>query len=193
MAAEPRALRPAVFLDRDGTLHAEPPHPLREPDELRLFDGVPRALASLQRAGFALVIVTNQSALARGELDHERLARVHAHLCEAVAPARIDGVFVCPHHGLEGLAPYRRECPCRKPRSGLLRDAERVLGLDLARSWIVGDALRDLEAGVSAGVRPVLVLTGKGVGERAKLVGSSAEHALVAKDFAAAAEVILRG
>ena len=174
-------------------MHAELPHPLREPAELCLFDGVPRALASLQRAGFALVIVTNQSAIARGELDHERLARVHAYLRERVAPARIDGVFVCPHHELEGHAPYRRECVCRKPRPGLLRDAERALGLDLARSWIVGDALRDLQAGVSAGVRPVMVLTGKGVRERARLVGSSAEHAVVVEDFAAAAEVILRG
>jgi D-glycero-D-manno-heptose 1,7-bisphosphate phosphatase len=183
-----------VFLDRDGTLHEELAQTLVEPSAMRFFPGVFEAAARLRRAGFELVVITNQSAIARGELDHERLARVHAHLRErfARAGAPLSGIFVCPHHPTEGRAPYKRACACRKPSSGLFTDAADALALDLPRSWIIGDAQRDLEAGARVGVRPVLVATGKGARERAQLGAELASRALFAPDFASAVDQILR-
>src|SRR6185295_3940561 len=95
------------------------------------------ALRVLAAAGFALVVITNQSAIARGELDHERLARVHEALRAKLEGdgVEIDLFVVCPHHDSEGFAPYRRVCPCRKPRPGMLLEAAERLELDLERSW----------------------------------------------------------
>jgi D-glycero-D-manno-heptose 1,7-bisphosphate phosphatase len=191
VGAEPGGRRPAIFLDRDGTLHEELPHPIADPRDLRVFPGAREALERLSRAGYVLAIVSNQSAIARGELDHERLARVHAALRTELAPAVIAGIFVCPHDPRAGLAPYFRPCPCRKPSSGLFLDAARELALDLGRSWVIGDAARDLEAGANVGARPVLVATGKGPRERAKLGAELAARTAFAPTLAAAADAIL--
>lgn len=191
--SERPGLRRAVFVDRDGTLNREIEGALASPEQVELAPGAAEALASLARAGFALVVVTNQSAIARGELDHERLARVHRHMAAELARggAAIDLFVACPHHETEGLPPYRRACACRKPEPGMLHDAARRLGLDLARSWLVGDALRDLAAGRAVGARTVLVATGKGAREleRARREGSAPE--LFVEDLAAAARAIL--
>ena len=183
----PRAPRRAVFLDRDGTLTRESDWVLR-PDDLELLPGAARAVRRLNEAGVLAVLVTNQSAVARGLLDEPGLAAVHARLDRELerAGARLDGRYHCPHHAQEGVGALRVECECRKPAPGLLLRAARELAIDLARSWIVGDAARDLEAGLRAGVAGVLVATGKGARERAWT-----PHAHYAADVDAAVAWIL--
>ncbi len=186
-------LRPAVFLDRDGTLITELGY-LADPDALELVPGAGEALALLGGAGFARVLVTNQSGIARGLIEPPALDAVHARLRESLARAggALDLVLVCPHHPELGAAPWRRACTCRKPEPGLILEAARRLGLDLARSWVVGDDRRDLEAGRRAGVPGrVLVLTGKGVQTRAALSAEEEGAVLVAADVGEAARWIV--
>lgn len=186
-------MRPAVFLDRDGTLHRELEGALSRPDQLELFEGAAQGAARLSRAGYQLVVVTNQSAVARGLCTLDQVRGVHAELARrmAAAGASLAGVYVCPHHPEEGAPPYRRACTCRKPEPGLLRRAARELELDLSRSWVVGDALRDLRAGLSVGARAVLVETGKGAREALALGELEGPPPERARDLAAAAERIL--
>ncbi len=184
--------RPAVFLDRDGTLNREVDY-LRDPDQLELLRGVPAALGQLAEQGYALIVVTNQSGIARGYFSEADLARIHARLRDLLVEhgVRLDHVAYCPHHPTVGLPGYLRACECRKPAPGMLLDSARRLGLDLARSWMIGDSARDLEAGEAAGTRSVLVRTGKGRAEleSMKTAGRGPEH--VADDLAGAAALIL--
>lgn len=148
-----RDLRPAVFLDRDGTLIHDR-HYLRDPAGVELLPGVAEAVRRLRDAGFAVVMVTNQSGIARGLLTWEDFQATQARLDELLAAhgTRLDGVYVCPHHpGVTGT------CNCRKPAPGLFRRAAAELGLDLARSFFVGDRWRDVEAAEVLGGTPVLL------------------------------------
>ena len=149
---------PAIFLDRDGTL-VYPRHYPSRPEHLRLYDGIGAPLAALQRASFRLVVVTNQSGIARGYFTEADLAAMHAHLARMLAAlgVRLDGIYHCPHHPDGVVAGLARRCDCRKPQPGMLLRAARELHLDLARSWLVGDILDDIEAGQRAGCRTVLV------------------------------------
>lgn len=206
--------RPAVFLDRDGTLLDEDGY-RASPEGLRLLDGVGPALRALEQAGLARVVVTNQSGVARGLFDEETMERVNAAFEAelARAGARLDGIFSCPHlppeeappggqggHGRAGgrggPSPdprYLQACACRKPAPGLLLSAAARLGLDLPRSWMVGDSLRDLEAGRAAGVAGlILVETGKGRAERARAERVPGLVFHVEPDLAGAARRILR-
>jgi D-glycero-D-manno-heptose 1,7-bisphosphate phosphatase len=155
--------RPAVFLDRDGVLIADS-HYLGDASRVRLLDGGAAAVAALNRAGWAVVVVTNQSGVARGFFGEADVARVHEHLAELLRGygAKIDAFHFCPHHPDGEMDAFRVECDCRKPRPGMLRRAAAELGLDLAASWMVGDRVSDLEAGAAAGCRTVLVRTGYG-------------------------------
>ncbi|MCB9916192.1 MAG: HAD family hydrolase [Planctomycetes bacterium] len=154
--------RPAVFLDRDGTLNAEVDF-LTRPEELVLLPGAAAAVRRLNEAARVVVVITNQSGVARGKLDEAQLGRIHARLDEllAAAGARVDAYYYCPHHPTVGPDAYRKDCDCRKPLPGMLVRAAREHDLDLGASWTVGDSLRDVEAGLAAGTRAVLVATGK--------------------------------
>lgn len=148
----------ALFLDRDGTLVHARHYPSR-PEELVLYDGVTGALRRLQAAGFKLVIVTNQSGIARGLFTEDDLMVMHDHLAHELAAGgvRVDGFYHCPHHPdgiVEGLAVA---CDCRKPEPGMILRASSDLGIDTGASWFVGDILADVEAGNRAGCRTVLV------------------------------------
>lgn len=154
--ASPRSARPAVFVDLDGTL-IEPMPERADPTERRFLPGAGAALAALQRAGFALVIVTNQSGIARGCFSRAEFVRLQAALQQRlrVEPGiELDDFLVCPHAPGRDGAPA---CLCRKPAPGLLVRAARAHGLDLRRSWSVGDALDDIEAGHRAGCRGLLL------------------------------------
>jgi D-glycero-D-manno-heptose 1,7-bisphosphate phosphatase len=148
----------AVFLDRDGTL-TEPRHYPTRPDHLVLSDGVGPHLRELQRQGVLLIVVTNQSALARGYLTFPELRDMHAKLRRDLAThgVRLDGVYVCPHHPDGVLPELAVGCGCRKPGTGLLTRAAEEHRIDLSRSWMVGDVDTDVTAGVRVGCRTVLV------------------------------------
>ena len=186
------ALRPAVFLDRDGTLTAEADW-VRSKEDLVLLASAAPAVELLHRAGFAVVVATNQSAVARGFVTEAELAAIHAHMVRELerGGGKIAGVYVCPHHPTEGIPPYRRECECRKPKPGLLLAAARDLGLDLPRSFVIGDAARDLDAGAAAGVAGVLVASGKGESEFERLVVEKRAPERFEPDVLAAARAIV--
>lgn len=157
------SLKPAIFLDRDGVV-IEDSHYLGDTGRVRFVPGAPETIAELNRAGWAVVIVTNQSGVARGLFTLDAIGEVHDHLAELLSGygARVDAFHFCPHHPEAELPEFRAVCECRKPKPGMLRRAARELGLDLAESWMIGDRVSDLEAGAAAGCRTVLVRTGYG-------------------------------
>jgi D-glycero-D-manno-heptose 1,7-bisphosphate phosphatase len=162
--------RAAVFLDRDGVLTREDEWVLR-PDQVELLPGAAAGVRALNEAGTPVVVVTNQSAIARGWIDAAALGAIHARLAESLAAqgAHVDAIHFCPHHPTEGVGELRRACDCRKPEPGLLLRAAREHALDLESSWMVGDAARDIAAARAAGVHAALVLSGKGAAERARI------------------------
>jgi D-glycero-D-manno-heptose 1,7-bisphosphate phosphatase len=179
--------RPAVFLDRDGTLVEEVPY-LHDPARVALLGGV-GALARLAAAGYALVVVTNQAGVARGLYDEAAVDTVHRRLAELLAAAgvRLDAVLHCPHHP-EGTVPgYARRCRCRKPGPGMLEAAAGRLGLDLAGSYLIGNHPTDVGAAVAAGVTPLYVTTGQAAGR------PPPEGVAVAAGLEAAARAVLDG
>jgi D-glycero-D-manno-heptose 1,7-bisphosphate phosphatase len=185
--------RPAVFLDRDGTLVEEVDY-LVDPGQLRLIPGAAAAVRRLNEAGWPVVVVTNQSVIARGMASAQQLGQIHARLADLLRAegARLDAIYYCPHHPDLGEPPYRAACECRKPLPGLLRRAARELDLDLARSAMIGDGLRDLEAGRAAGCeRLVLVRTGHGRAEETKVRGAALRPSVAVCDDLAAAVVHL--
>jgi len=187
-------MRPAVFIDRDGTLTEEVGY-VNHPARLRLLPRSAEAIRRLNRAGTAAVVVTNQAGIARGYFSDAVMHAVNGELSAQLerAGARLDGLYVCPHHPTEGAAPYRMLCDCRKPSPGLLLRAAEDLGLDLTRSIVVGDKPSDLEIAPKVGARSVLVLTGYGLGEweyRRDLFAVAPDH--VADDLLDAVEWALK-
>jgi D-glycero-D-manno-heptose 1,7-bisphosphate phosphatase len=148
----------AIFLDRDGTL-IHNVHYCRNPEQVHLLPGVSRALGWLSRAGYRLIVITNQSGVARGYVSERELALVHARLRRDLAAegVRLDAIYYCPHHPQGAREEYTVACLCRKPAPGLLLRAAVEQGVALACSWFVGDILADVEAGNRAGCRTVLV------------------------------------
>ena len=169
--------QPAVFLDRDGTLMHEV-HYCKDPALVRLIPGAREALLRLQSAGFRLVIITNQSGIARGMMTAEDFQAVQWRLLELLGSNLIDATYMCPD-GPD--APSER----RKPAPGMVFDAVRDLELEVSRSWFIGDRQVDVQCGLNAGARSILVRTGHGHGEDA-----AGAH-FVAKDIASAADFIL--
>lgn len=183
--------RPAVFLDRDGTMIREVGY-LRSPVQLRLLPRAASAIKRLNDAGFAAIVTTNQSGIARGLLTEADLALTNEALQRRLARyrAHIDAFYFCPHHPEVGAPRYRRRCRCRKPSPGMLLRAARELDLDLSRSFAVGDSARDLLAGRHAGARAILVRTGYGRQTEAQCGADlPADH--VADDLAGAVEWVL--
>jgi D-glycero-D-manno-heptose 1,7-bisphosphate phosphatase len=182
-------LKKAVFLDRDGTINEEKDYLFR-PEEFAFIPGAPEAIARLKNAGFLVIVVTNQSGVARGYFGIDDVRRLHEHLQRQLAAigTTIDGFYLCPHHPAHGVGEYRTECDCRKGRPGMLLQAAAEHGIDLRHSYMVGDKLADVEAGRAAGCRPLLVLTGYGQSEAGKL---PAGEVPVVADLSAAADYIL--
>ena len=144
-------MRSAVFLDRDGVLNAEIEGPPRRPpwrlEELRILRGVEESLEQLAVAGFALLVVTNQPDIARGDVSLDAVAAIHRRLVEMLP---LDDVYACPHTNEDG-------CHCRKPLPGLIEMAAREHDIELAESWLIGDRWVDIAAAHAAGVRGVLI------------------------------------
>lgn len=185
--------RPTVFLDRDGTILREVPY-LADPDRAELLPGVAEALAMLYRQGLQLIVVSNQSGVARGLLDEGRLLAIQARIDRMLEPSgtRIDAYYHCPHHYGVGVPPDRRRCRCRKPLSGLLERAAEDFEVDWERSVGVGDDVRDLQAFAARRLPSVLVGTGKGRQARQKLAELGKEPDLYCAHLAEAVPWILR-
>ncbi len=158
--------RPAVFMDRDGTLSHEVGY-VNHLSRFKLYSWSVDAVRLLNRSNFLAVVVTNQAGVARGYFPESVIHEVHASLSQSMAAggARLDAVYFCPHHPSLGEPPYRLDCDCRKPKPGLLKRAEAELGADLSRSWVVGDRLGDLKLAWAVGARGALVKSGYGLGE----------------------------
>lgn len=147
--------RPAVFLDRDGVLNRDSEDFIKTPDELELLPGVPEAVARLSEAGYLLVVITNQSGIGRGLFEESALEGLHSKLRTELG-VELTGIYYCPHAPEAG-------CDCRKPSPGMLHRAAAEHGIDLERSYVVGDRPSDIACGLTAGCKTVLVLTGKTV------------------------------
>jgi histidinol-phosphate phosphatase family protein len=183
--------RRAVFLDKDGTLVEDVPYNV-DPRLVRLLPGAGDGLRRLQDAGLLLFVVSNQSGVARGLFPESALSPVEERLRGLLADCGValDGFYYCPHH-LEGVvAGYASHCDCRKPAPGLIRRAAAEHGLDLGRSWMVGDILDDVEAGRAAGCRTVLVDNGH---ETEWVLTPGRQPDLRAADLREAARLILSG
>ncbi len=145
--------RPAVFIDRDGTI-IEQVEVLTEPSQVKLLPGAAEAIADLNRRGFLVFGLTNQPIIEKGLLTEAGLAKIHDALQKMLAAsgAHLDAIYTCPHQ-------YRAEgqCRCRKPGLKLLEDAQAAFPIDMSKSWLVGDRLRDVETGGRAGVKTILV------------------------------------
>jgi D-glycero-D-manno-heptose 1,7-bisphosphate phosphatase len=153
----------AAFLDRDGVLVSDS-GVVTDAGQFVLLEGVPEALWRLKRAGYLLLVVTNQAVVARGLISEKGLLRLHDALQDLLvtqgAP-KLDAIYACPHHPNANLPEYRLECQCRKPRPGLLLQAAQENNVDLRQSFMIGDRLSDIAAGQRAGCRTILVQTGQ--------------------------------
>jgi D-glycero-D-manno-heptose 1,7-bisphosphate phosphatase len=173
-------MRPAVFLDRDGTIIEERGY-LDRIDLLELYPFTADAIRLLNRAGYATVVVTNQGGIGRGIIDEPFLQRVHETLDARLAAghARIDRYYYCPHHPEAIVPELRQKCSCRKPSSGMIEQACRELSLDPAQSVMIGDRRLDVAAGRAAGARTVLVRTGHGAHEEVMPAGGVRPDAIL--------------
>ena len=184
--------KPAVLLDRDGVLLEEVGY-LDRLERLRVFPWSVDAVRLLVRAGFEVVVVSNQAGVARGYFDESVVRAIHDHLAERFRQggAPIAGFYYCPHHPTAAVVPrYLVDCNCRKPKPGMALRAERDLGLDLRQSYVVGDRWLDMGLAAAIGARGILVKTGYGATE-ASLSAPPAVAAHVAEDLAAAVSWIL--
>lgn len=187
-----RRVQPAVFLDRDDTL-IDDPGDLHGPDQVTLRPGVAAGLRALRRAGYRLVVVTNQGGVGRGRCTEEDVDRVHRRIAELVddaagEPDLLDRFYYCPYHPDAELPTYRRDHFWRKPRPGMLLQAARDLEIDLGASWMIGDRARDVEAGRAAGCRTILLGDGHDGSDEADACRPTAR----VKGFADAAREVLR-
>ena len=173
-------MRPAVFLDRDGTIIEERGY-LDRLDLLELYSFTADAIRLLNRAGYATVVVTNQGGIGRGIIDEPFLQLVHSALDARLAAghARIDRYYHCPHHPDAIVPELRQKCGCRKPAAGMIEQACRELSLDPKRSVMIGDRRLDVVAGSTAGTRTILVRTGHGAHEEAMPPGHARPDAIL--------------
>jgi len=183
------ALKRAVFVDRDGTINEEGGYLFRIED-CRFIPGSLEAIEQLNLAGFLVVVITNQSGIARGYYSEADLDQLHLYMAREIASAggRIAGWYYCPHH--PDYPGDGSNCDCRKPMPGMIQRAAHELGIDLASSWMVGDKIADVNAGSAAGCQTILVKTGYGEAEAV----SALPGQITLDDFcAAAAHIIEKG
>ena len=153
----------AVFLDRDGTINEEVEY-LDSLDRLHVFPEAFEAVRLINQSGLKTIVITNQSGIGRGFFDEAFVGRVHEEMRSLFLKegAVIDSFYYCPHHPTEGMGQYRQVCSCRKPEPGLLIKAAEDLGIDLSRSYMIGDRTKDVEVGQRTGAKGILVQTGYG-------------------------------
>jgi D-glycero-D-manno-heptose 1,7-bisphosphate phosphatase len=155
--------RGGIFLDRDGTINQEVDF-LTSPDQLHLLPGSAAAIREANALGLKVVVITNQSGIARGLLTEEQLSEIHRHFTRILREenARIDAIYYCPHHPDFGEPRYNKNCDCRKPNTGMITQAVDDLDIDVKSSFVIGDRLIDIQLGNTIGATSILVLTGYG-------------------------------
>lgn len=148
----------AVFLDRDGVIIENVPY-LSKIDQIRILDGAAKAIQLLHDLSFKVIIVTNQSAIARGILTEEKLGSIHKELVSRLQDlnAKIDAIYYCPHHPEAKVEKYKQKCSCRKPGPGMIVRAANEHSIDLKHSYMIGDCMEDVEAGLKVGCIPILI------------------------------------
>jgi D-glycero-D-manno-heptose 1,7-bisphosphate phosphatase len=173
-----------VILDRDGVINHDSAAYIKSPEEWKPIPGSLEAIALLNQAGYRVVVATNQSGIGRGLFDMATLNAIHDKMHQALGQVggRIDGMFYCPHT-------QDADCSCRKPKPGLLEEISRRLGVELAGVPMIGDSLRDLQAGAAVGAQPILVLTGKG--KKTRKDGGLPEQTVIYSDLAEAVQALL--
>lgn len=177
--------RAAVFLDRDGTLNVDKGY-VHRIEDWEWIPGAIGAITALKKAGFLVIVITNQAGIARGYYDEADMNNLHTIINMELQRhgATIDGFYHCPHHPEFGEV---RECECRKPMPGLIYEASQDFDIDLGCSWLIGDKTSDIQAGLAAGVRSILVQTGYGNKERNLL----ADDGICVTDITAASRYII--
>ena len=150
-------IRKAIFLDRDGVINYNDKNYVQSVESVKLIPKSLEAIAAISKSDYAIVIVTNQSAIGRGIISEQTSKSINEHLLNLIhnANGRVDGLYVCPHHP-------KMTCPCRKPKPGMLLKASSDLKLNLNHSWLIGDAFTDIQAAIAAKTKPILVKTGRG-------------------------------
>jgi len=158
--------RPAIFMDRDGTICQEVGY-VNHVSRCALLPRSAAAIRLINEAGRPALVATNQAGVARGYFEEPLIGQVHERMRRLLAEggARVDGVYYCAHHPTAGAPPYRADCDCRKPKPGMLLQGAKEHDSDLGRSWMIGDSIKDIEAGRAAGTGTVMVMTGYGRGE----------------------------
>jgi D-glycero-D-manno-heptose 1,7-bisphosphate phosphatase len=189
-----RNLRPAVFLDRDGTITDEVGY-INHISRAKVYPYAPEAVRMLKSTGLPVIIVTNQSGVGRGYFTEEIVGQVHKMVQETLQAAgtSIDAFYHCPHHPSATVAAYRQECRCRKPGTGMPEEAAERFGIDLGASYVVGDTYRDMQMGFNIGARTVMLMTGYGRGEyEYRRAGWTRMPDLVAENLLEAARLIVQ-
>ena len=156
--------RPAAFIDRDGTISEEVGY-VNHPSRFRVFPYSAEAIRILNDNGWLAIVITNQAGVARGYFPEEMIASVHDRLKSDLENAQLDAIYYCAHHPSVGEPPYRFDCDCRKPKTGLIDCAAKDFEIDLEASWMVGDRYSDVELARNAGLHSAFVLSGYGRGE----------------------------
>ena len=184
---------PAVFLDRDGTISDEVGY-INHLSRLRVFPWSGEAIHKLNLTGRPVIVVTNQSGVARGYFSEKLVRQIHKKIADELAAheARVDAYYYCPHHPSGRVAAYRKDCQCRKPSPGMVMEAAEKFHINLSVSYVVGDSYRDMQLGFNAGTRTILLMTGYGRGEyehHRRTWPRPPDH--VAENLLEAAEIIL--
>jgi D,D-heptose 1,7-bisphosphate phosphatase len=165
----------AVFLDRDGVITEDPPHYAHRLDQLRIIPGSAEAIQRLNVHNFRVIVISNQSGVARGYYQEEDVKIFNDRMDFLLEKegAHIDAIYYCPHHPDAIIERYKIDCDCRKPKPGMILDAAQKYSIDIQNSFVVGDKWSDIIAGRAAGSRTVLVLTGHGKDEYQDAMGSA--------------------
>lgn len=158
--------KPAIFLDRDGTINEQMGY-INHLSRFRIFPCVPEAVKLLNREGYYVIVITNQSGVARSYFPAELVEEIHTYMINTLKKegAEIDAVFYCPHYPKSKIKEYAIECDCRKPKTGMIKQAMERFDIDLENSYMIGDHFTDLEMAHNCNIKSIMVKTGYGLGE----------------------------
>lgn len=189
----PRLRSKAVFLDRDGTIVEERGH-IGRIDQVQFIRGAFTALRQLRKLGFKLVVISNQSGVARGIITLPQVERVNQYISSKLKKKNLffDGLYYCPHHPKAGNGKFRKKCTCRKPSAGLVRLAQKKHNLSTRGNYVIGDKLTDVELAKNIGAKGVLVLTGFGREQLNRADDDSSKPDYIAKNILDAARWIIK-